>query len=486
MNSQPSPQEAARELLDRRMARRSLEQFTTYTYPRYQVEPFHALVAATLDRVVSGEIKRLMVFAPPQHGKSELTSVRLPAFWLGRRPDDPVIIASYGADLAESKSRQARTIVESAEFGNLFPGIATRRDSRAVNRWELAGYRGSLLAVGVGGPITGHGALLGIIDDPVQNWQAAQSEILRESNWEWYRTTFRTRIWEGGAIVLIMTRWHEDDLAGRLLREQPRQWTVLRLPALAESQKQRDTYARGVGLPDGELDPLGRSEGEPLSPGRFSVTALAELQSDVGPTAWAAEYQGTPTPAEGGIIKVAWFRRTPLSADKPIAVYQFWDTAFTRDKQNDMSAGGTILEYRDRWRLDDLWYGRLEFNELKKTAKELFDLRKPRAVVVESKASGIVLLQEWRRESRLPILGYNPDKDGDKIARAYACQPLLAAGRVEIPVDAPWVEAFLHQCTVFPNGDHDDLVDVLTMFLIVLGVRRQQQGLQQIDFRVER
>src|SRR5262249_8361123 len=161
---------AAAELLCRRKSRQSLEAFTTFTYPSYLVEPAHALIASALDAVVRGEIRRLMIFAPPQHGKSELASVRLPAYWLGRRPADPVILSSYAASRAESKSRQSRQIVESQEFRRLFSGVSTRRDSRAVDHWELDGHKGGMLAVGVGGPITGHGAGLGIIDDPVENW----------------------------------------------------------------------------------------------------------------------------------------------------------------------------------------------------------------------------------------------------------------------------------------------------------------------------
>ncbi len=240
-----SPEERAR----REQARTSLLGFTQYTYPFYVADPAHALIARTLDAVVLGQISRLMIFAPPQHGKSHLASVSLPAFWLGRRPEAPVILSSYAASLAESKSRQARYLVESTEFQGLFPGIATRRDSRAVDHWELENHRGGLLAAGVGGPITGHGALLGIIDDPLENWEQAQSWTIREKIWDWYRTTFRTRIWEGGAIVLIMTRWHEGDLAGRLLADQASERTVLRLPAVAESQQDRDANNKRLGLP---------------------------------------------------------------------------------------------------------------------------------------------------------------------------------------------------------------------------------------------
>lgn len=224
---QVSPAEAAMELLRRRQTRTELLHFTNYTYSRYVAEPVHALIANRLDTVVRGEVKRLMITAPPQHGKSELASVRLPALWLGKHPDEPVALASYAASLAHTKARQAREVVEGPEFERLFPAVTTHRDSRAVNHWRLTPpFNGSMWAGGVGGPITGHGFRLGIIDDPFENWEQAQSEVIRNKVWEWYRTTFRTRIWEGGAIVLIMTRWHEDDLAGRLLQSQADQWEV--------------------------------------------------------------------------------------------------------------------------------------------------------------------------------------------------------------------------------------------------------------------
>ena len=312
------------------IARRTLAGFTVHTYPRYQMEPFHALIARTLDRVLTGEIRRLMIFAPPQSGKSELSSVRLPAFWLGKRPDDPVILASYAASLAESKSRQARAIVKSIEYSTLFPETTPRQDSQAVNHWELEGHRGGMLAVGVGGPVTGHGGLLGIIDDPLENWAQAQSLTIRESIWEWYRTTFRTRIWEGGAIVLIMTRWHEDDLAGRILAEQASEWTVLRLPALAETPAERDDNNLRLCLPLSEPDPLGRQPGEALCPGRFSLEELGRLRRDVGSLAWNSEYQGVPRAPEGNRFKRSWFEIVDaLPAD--CSLIRYWDKAGTQD-----------------------------------------------------------------------------------------------------------------------------------------------------------
>jgi len=177
-----TPKEAAIELYARREARKGIMAFTRYTYPSYKADPAHDLIASKLDLVVGGVIQRLIICAPPQMGKSELTSVRLPAYWMGKRPNDPIILSSYAASLAESKSRQARAVVESYEYARLFgkyaqrdiPPIELRTDSRAVANWHLhSPYRGGMLAVGVGGPVTGHGGLLGIIDDPHENWEQA-------------------------------------------------------------------------------------------------------------------------------------------------------------------------------------------------------------------------------------------------------------------------------------------------------------------------
>src|SRR5262249_21003751 len=215
--------------------------------------------------------------------------------------------------------------------------IKTRKDSRSISLWQLEAHRGFMLAAGVGGPITGHGAKLGIIDDPIENWQESQSEVVRETAWEWYRSTFRTRIWEGGAIVVIMTRWHEDDLAGRLLQDQPGQWTVLRLTALAETQAERDENNKLLGLPLGEPDPLGRQPGEPLCPGRFSLPALEALRRDVGSLGWSGQYQGSQRAPEGNRFKRAWF---PLVDSAPYTAsrVRYWDRAAT-EADGDFTAG---------------------------------------------------------------------------------------------------------------------------------------------------
>jgi len=288
-----------------------------------------------------------MIFAPAQHGKTELVSVRLPAFWLAHHPNDPVILASYAASLAHNKSRHARNVVESAEYGELFPQVRTDPTARAVHHWELAyPHRGSLVAAGVGGPITGHGSKLGLVDDPFENWEQAYSQTIRDKVWDWWRGTFRTRIWEDGAIVLIMSRWHEDDLAGRLLQEQVDKWTVLRLPALAKTQEVRDHRNKKMGLAQGQPDPLGRQAGEALCPSRFSVVALVGIRDDVGSLVWVCVYQGAPTQPEGNRFKRAWF---PIVDAAPAKAKRgrYWDCAATKGPGASAQTAGILMAIAD-------------------------------------------------------------------------------------------------------------------------------------------
>jgi predicted phage terminase large subunit-like protein len=444
-------------------ARRRLEHFTTYTYPQYRVEAVHTLIASALDRVVAGETLRLMVFAPPQHGKSELTSVRLPAFWLGRRPEDPVIVASYAASLAESKSRQVRGIVEGAEYAALFPETKTADDSRAVNHWQLAGHRGGLLAVGVGGPITGHGAMLGIIDDPFENWEQAQSETIRNKVWEWYRTTFRTRIWEGGAIILIMTRWHEDDLAGRLLADQASDWTVLRLPAVAETQAERDQHNAKMGLPTGQPDPLGRAAGEPLSPQRYSAGELARLKRDVGSLGWAAEYQGSPTAPEGYLFKRQWFSivdSAPIHATR----VRYWDKAGTSG--GGANTAGVLFSRGDDglFYIEDVVRGQWsahERNQVMLQTTQLDANRHGNIVTVWTEQEPGSGGKESAEATIRLLAGYPVFAEPVTGAKEVRWEPFRAqceAGNVRL-VRGAWNAAYIEELAALPSGTFKDQAD---------------------------
>jgi predicted phage terminase large subunit-like protein len=465
------------------LARQRLEHFTTFTYPKYLVEPAHRLIAATLDRVVNGDLKRLMIFAPPQSGKSELASVRLPALWLGRRPEDPVMLASYAASLAEDKSRQVREIVESAEYARLFPGVSTRRDSRAKNLWHLPGQRGSMRAVGIDGGGTGHGALLGLIDDPVKNWEQAQSQVYLDHAWEWWRTTFRPRIWEHGAIVLIQTRWSKQDLAGRILAEQGDEWEVLRLPALAEDQDERAINNKRLGLPLDLSDPLGREAGEPLCPRRFSRAALLALKRDVGSVAWAAEYQGIPSEAEGAHFKRAWFTHrfhTSAAGD----VYYLWpngkpngrfhlardcaiivtvDPAASEKKTADRTGIGVFaVTPTGEILILDMIRERLGIEGIVPRLAGVCRQWQPIWVGMEADGFQVGVAREADRHPDIPTVLEMKSQGKGKLVRAHASVIRAEKGQIYLPEDAEWLESYTDEMVSFTGNEdpHDEAVDV--------------------------
>jgi len=433
--------------------------FTNYTFPQYIAEPAHELIAGTLDQVLAGEIKRLMIFAPPQHGKSELVSVRLPAFWLGRRPDDPIILTSYAASLAESKSRQARNLVESDEYQRLFH-VGTPRDSRAVDMWNIADRRGGLLAAGVGGPITGHGAMLGIIDDPFENWEQAQSQTYRDRVWDWWKSTFRTRIWEAGAIALVMSRWHEDDLAGRLIGDQGSEWTILRLPALAETQDERDDNNKRLGLPGGLPDPLGRAPGEPLAPRRFSRAALDALRRDVGSLVWNAEYQSVPRAPEGNRFKRAWFEivnAVPAGARR----VRYWDKAGSEGKGK-FTAGVLIAAGLGRFYIEDVVRGQWSALGRETVIKQTAQLDQARGHVEiwheQEPGSGGKESAEATTRNLAGFIVHADRPTGDKDIRMEPLAAQSEAGNVKL-VRGAWNQAWLEEICALPNGRYRDQAD---------------------------
>jgi predicted phage terminase large subunit-like protein len=435
-----------------------------YHFAGYKADPAHYLIASHLDRVVEGSCTRLMVFAPPQHGKSCLVSEHLPAYWFGRRPDDPIILASYKGELAESKSRTARGILESPRYAKLFPGIATDRSSRAVDYWQLQGRRGRLLAAGVGGSITGHGAALGIIDDPVKDFEEAMSELQREKAWDWFRNVFRTRVWQDGAIVLLMTRWHEDDLAGRILREQPGEWEVLRLPALAEHQVERDENNGRLGLLKGLSDPLNRHAGDPLCPQRYGKETLESIRRDVGSLAWAAQYQGVPRLAEGNRFKRQWFPIVEASPGSGQRV-RYWDQAATSGG-GCYTAGVLMCRGSDRiFYIEDVVRGQWSAADRDKVMKQTaeLDLQKygygnVRIWVEEEPGSG----GKESAQAKIQLLAghvvHAEKVTGSKEVRADPLAAQAEAGNVRL-VRGVWNAAYLEEMASFPNGRYSDQVD---------------------------
>jgi len=434
--------------------------------------------------IVAGRTKRLMVFMPPRHGKSEFISRYSTAWILGKFPDTRIILASYEADFASTWGRKARDLLE--EHGPSLFGIRVSGKSSAANRWDIEGHEGGMVTAGVNGPITGKGADIGIIDDPVKNDQEAMSVTYQERAYEWYKSTFRTRIQRDGAIILIMTRWHESDLAGKLLaaqEEDGEKWEVVSLPAIAEAE--------------GEGDLLGRDPGQPLCPDLFTKEALGSIEKAVGSFWWASLYQQRPSPAEGGILKRHWWKfwcypgqedklppvtlRLPDSEGggfisvKPVPLpkrfdqlAQSWDMAFKDTKSSAYVAGQVWSRSQaDKFLLDQL-RDKMDF-VVTVQAVEALTKKWPeaRAKWVEDKANGPAVIATLKRK----ISGLIPvQPEGSKEARAYAVSPEIQSGNVFLPHPqiAPWVNGFIEESTAFPNGKYADQVDAMTQALLKL------------------
>ncbi|MEE8663486.1 MAG: phage terminase large subunit [Acetobacter sp.] len=441
---------AKAELSRRKEARSGCLAFTRYTMPDYKVGPQHKLLCDKLDAVERGEIKRLMVFMPPRHGKSELTSKRFPALFLGRNPGKQIITASYSADLAQDFGRHTRNIVASAEFSALFPGIGVADDSAARDKWHTT-EGGVYIAAGVSGSLTGKGAHVALIDDPIKGRQEAESATIREAVWDWYRSVLRTRLMPGGAIVLVLTRWHPDDLAGRLLEEMENgtgeSWEVLSLPAIADQPN----------------DLLGRDIGGALWPDVFPVSELRNIEKSIGPREWSALYQQKPTPGEGVLIKTAMLGVVDAAPAGGAAVRR-WDLAATRQmgtRDPDWTVGLKMLRAPDgRFYIVDIVRFRGGPDEvdraIKSTAEQ--DGRGVRVGIPQDPGqAGVAQAQYLTRM----LAGYTASairETGDKATRAAPFASQVNAGNVSL-VRAPWNRAFIEECSSFPAGTHDDQVD---------------------------
>lgn len=466
------------------MAGRRFLPFVTYTWRDYHVAPAHRYLAGKLEAfeaaVRAKESPRLMVFLPPRFGKSELTSRRYPGWVLGRNPDWNVGIVSYGAELAEELSADARRVVLGDEYGEVFgttyqpdagSTVELDRTSKAVNHWRVAGRRGGVRAVGVGGALTGRGFDVCIIDDPIKGRKEADSELVRDDLWHWWQGTLRTRIEPGGGVLLVQTRWHHDDLAGRLIESRAGRWEVVNFPALAE-----------------ENDPVGRAVGEPLDPERYDAAAYAEIREDTDDREWWAQFQGQPSPDKGDIFERDWFHVEPLPpGGNHLPCVQYWDTAHGKrnpKRKGDRSVCATWRVEGNRYRLIHLYVGRPGYHELKPLAIQLAATFNPVAVIIEDHSSGISLIQDLKNETRLPVLPWNT-RNEDKAMRARAVAPTVQAGRAIISLPAQQAELFIREHTIFPHGKYDDIVDTTSMALAHLSIwlgPRQSRRPRALDF----
>lgn len=444
----------------RELARRTMGDFVLYVDDNYRMNWHHRLLCDYLDKLAYKEIRRLMVFMPPRHGKSELVSRKFPAYLLGRNPDTSIISCSYSADLASRMNRDVQRLIDSERYLELFPGTQlsnqhTRRFyetryTRNNNMFEVVDKKGTYRSSGVGGGITGMGGEYIIIDDPVKNREDADSATMREKVYDWYTSTLYTRLEKDGCILLTLTRWHEDDLAGKLLKaaqEGADQWTILELPAVCE-------------YPPKPYDV--RQEGEALWKWKYDEEALEKMKVTVGSRDWAALYQQHPTPGEGGTFKREWWNYYKVLPDGLYDFVQSWDCTFKDAQSSDYVVGQVWARKGSSRYLLDQVRGRMSFTETLYAIRSL-SAKWPQAIrkLVEDKANGTAVIDVLRKE----IPGLIPvEPEGGKIVRANAVTAVAEAGNIYLPDPsiAPWVHDFVEEHAVFPNGANDDQVDAQT------------------------
>jgi predicted phage terminase large subunit-like protein len=415
-----------------------------------------------LEKVERGDIDRLLISMPPRHGKTLAVSQLFPSWYLGKHPDRSIIATSYSAEFAVGYGRQVKRFVTSAAHRTVFPASALLDNNVASHRlgFHLGGH---YYATGAMGPIVGRGAHVFLIDDPVKSRAEVQSVTQRNSLREWYQSVVYTRLEPDAAIILIMTRWSQDDLVGWLLAEHgDEHWTVLSLPAIAEPG-----------------DQLGRAEGAPLWPKRFGLRELERRRLAVGSFEWAAQYQGRPVAPGGNIFQADWFRRFD-DRERPelLQTVISLDTAYKTGQTNDYSVIMVIGEGRTGYYVLHVTRERLEFPALKRRATALAEIWSPNYLLVEDSASGQSLIQSLRSETSLPVLPYRVS--ADKLSRAHAVSPLIESGRVSLPLAAHWLPDFLAEIIAFPAAPHDDQVDALTMALNYLRENRWSQPLMMV------
>lgn len=420
-------------------ARENLLAYSIAINDAYQVAQHNRKIANLLQRVERGEVKRAMVFMPPRHGKSMLASENFPSWYLGRHPERYIITATYAQELADDFGRKVRNRLNDPLYQAIFPECVLRSDSAAARRFNTSAG-GSYFAVGAGGPITGRGAHLLLVDDPLKNRAEAESETVRRHLKDWYTSTAYTRLMPGGAVVIIQTRWHEDDLAGWLLKEHAHEgWEVLSLPALDEHDA-------------------------PLWPEAYDLQALERIKRAIGSRDWEALYQQRPSPAEGGLLKRGWWK-TYREAPKAIAaradeVITSWDLAFKETKTSDFVVGQVWARIKaDRYLLAQV-RGRMDFPATVSAIKNLAAAwPEARTHLVEDKANGPAVMSTLGRE--IPgIIAVEPS--GSKVARVNSVAPYVEAGNVYLPEGWEGLSEFIEEAAAFPNGVHDDQVDAMS------------------------
>ena len=437
------------------MAKDDFMSFVKAVWPEFIEGAHHRVIAKKFNDLATGKINRLIVNMPPRHTKSEFASYLLPAWMVGRTPKLKIIQATHTGELAIRFGRKAKNLIDSAEYSKIFE-TRLQEDSQAAGRWETA-QGGEYFAAGVGGAITGRGADLLIIDDP-HSEQDAMSANAFDNAYEWYTSGPRQRLQPGGQIVLVMTRWSKKDLTGILLDNQKKvkgdQWEVVEFPAIMDHGKKK----------------------KPVWPQYWKMDELEKVKATLPVGKWNAQWMQKPTSEEGALIKREWWTKwTKDHLPDCYYVIQSYDTAFLKKETADYSAittWGVFYPNEDskpNLILLDSVKDRYEFPELRRVALDQYKYWNPDMVIVEQKASGTPLTHELRQMD-IPVMTFTPSRGNDKHVRVNSCAPLFEAGIIWAP-DRKFAEEVIEECASFPFGDHDDLVDSMTM-----AVMRFRQG----------
>ena len=470
MNLETVPEEVAREILAlqqhqvklhvREKAKDQFMPFVHHVYDGFIEGTHHRIIAEKLERVARGELKRLIVNMPPRHSKSEFASYLMPAWFLGRNPKLKIIQATHNTELAVRFGRKVRDLIDTPDYRIVFPDTGLKADDKAAGRWGTSAG-GEYFAAGVGAAMTGRGADLLIIDDP-HSEQDALSSTAFDNAFEWYTSGPRQRLQPGGSIIIVMTRWGMKDLTGRVLKMQGSdvmadEWEVVEFPAILPSEK-------------------------PLWPEFWGKDDLLKVKASLPVGKWNAQWQQNPTATEGAIVKKEWWNIWEGEEIPPVNyIIQSYDTAFSKKETADYSAITTWGVFAneetgaDNIILMDARRGRWNFPELKGVASEEYEYWEPDMVIIEAKASGMPLTDELRAAG-IPVMNYTPSKGRDIVTRMHTVAPLFEAGMVWAP-DKKFSDEVIEECLAFPNGDHDDFVDSMTMALI----RFRQGGFIELE-----
>ena len=414
----------------------------------------HQIIAKEFTDIADERKGRLIINMPPRHTKSEFASVYYPAWIIGKYPKLKIMQVSHNTELAARFGSKVRNIIDSKEYKQIFGDVRLREDSKAKGRWET-NHGGEYYAAGVGASITGRGADLLIIDDP-HTEQDSMSDSAMERAYEWYTSGPRQRLQPGGSILVVMTRWAEDDLTGRLLKAQTEPkadtWKQVSFPAILDS-------------------------GNPVWPEYWELEELEKIKASIPIRNWSAQYMQNPTSEEGAILKREWWQPWEKETLPNLQhVIQSYDTAFSKKETADYSAITTWGVFfpeeggAPNIILLDAIKGKFDFPELKNVALDANKYWEPETIIIEQKASGEPLTQEFRRMG-IPVVPFTPTRGNDKHTRVNSCAPVFESGAVWYPYGEKFAEDVIDECAAFPHGANDDYVDSTTQAIL-----RYRQG----------